>query len=329
MNNLPVYDYELNADATMLMLTSGGFNFILDGRTNVNLCGFENGWGIAIDAVSYPVNIVDGYYKDANGNMKKALGQTNTGRENQYNFVVVDRLRNDDYQVVFSPTGMYATLNTPDQYIDLKNQLTEAGHEHMPVALYVSGNGGAQKLTVAIKNIVNMSGIKDKLTMHVCLSTSVDGSRMHTLSMYAFNETGNIAMYGGEYQLKARHTRTIDERTVDFMPAITAIVDSWNTTIIPFMIGLNDCKFDRNQALDILGAVMDENKFAEKHRVELRKLYSSAGIRSNEEQDSLYRVNVALNQYISDNTTMAEDQKDRLRVGLSNSISKVFSRLKV
>ena len=300
-------------------------NSILKGTENVILKGMSknSAWEIAADAVDYPVHITNAYYQK-DGEFVNANGLTTNGRSKYFNLVVVDKLRNGDLQTVAAPTGLYGTLITKDAYRDLKEQLEEIEQAYNVHDLYVSYNGGSQSLTIEFEGMSGLNNLPDEITMRVRLNTSVDGTSYHSLSMVAYNKTGDTStnVYGGDFKLAARHTTTLGARTIDFIPQIARMISHWNDTLMPTMELMLNKKFDRKIALEIVDGLSKDAGVAEKHRVRIAQLFESGNIRTNDISNSLYKVHATIGQYIEDELEDSRGLQERLRNGLAKSVKK-------
>jgi len=315
------------ADEVSNGLTSEN-NFLIENKIIVDLDPFSNAWEVAMDTVDYPVDIVNGLYND-NGETVRAEGETNTGRFTGFNFVVVDRLRDGNRQAISAVTDLYGTVQTKDVYADLKEQLELSGLQSRPTTLYVSGNGGSQMLTVELPGMHSTNCVPDELDMRLVVSTSVDGKGKHSMSLVAHNKTTKVDMevLNTSYNLSARHTNTIGDRTVNFVPTLKLLIDNWNDYIMPTMALMFDKKFDRNGALELLEETAKEAGMGEQHRIKIRDLYSSGAIRTNDKSDSMYRVTVALNQYISDEMEDKVELQQRFKRGVAKSVDQLLKSL--
>lgn len=287
-------------------------------------------WAIAKDVVDYPVFILPAYYIDPK--TKKyvnANGHTITGRNKEYCLVVVDKYRTNDRQVIATVSSTYGSLATTDVYDQLQQELVLAEQKHQVERLYVSANGGTHQLTVRMLGMITMAGIPDKLNMMIRLNTSVDGTRAHSLSMIINNKTGDtdIHAYGGNYNLSARHTKTIGERSAYYIPTIQAMVDNWNEVIIPSMSMMFDCKFKRNVALELVSSICKESNMGERHAKNIRELYASKDVKTKGKKDTLYRVSMAVNQYIDENLADMHETKQKFKDATTASIQKNLKRL--
>jgi hypothetical protein len=287
-------------------------------------------WEMVTDAVNYPVDIAHGYWKDDAGDYVRAGGETNTGRDKQFNFVVVDKFRNGERHAIACVTEGYGTLSTAETYNDLRTQLEMSEQNHIVKKLYVSGTGGAQALTIELKDMVGLTGVPDEIAMEIRLDTSVDGTKNHALTLLAHNRTGDVSysLYGGEYRLRARHTKTIGERTIEFIPTVNLMIKNWNDVIMPMMILMFDSKFDRNASLDLLQSMAEEANVSDVHIAAMTQLYSSDRVRTNDNTDSLYRVNATIHQYITDELSEKPELQERFRLGIAKAMAKQIAKLK-
>jgi hypothetical protein len=290
----------------------------------------QRDWENAKDAVDYPVHIVPAFYQDEDSLFVNANGETNTGRDKDFNLVVVDRLRDGDKQVIACVSGLYGSLKTTDVYAQLQNELLMSDNKNHVDSLYISGNGGVQQLTVAMDDMISMSGAPDELSMKIRLETSVDGSKAHSLSMVATNETGDIGIhvYGGEYRLSARHTTTINDRTFHYIPTVNQMIANWNEVIIPTMSLMYDEKFNRNVALNMVDELCKTAKIGERHQKAIRDLYVSGLVRTNDTTDSMYKMNVTFNQYFDDNMEEKTELRNKFKDGIAKAMHNELNKLR-
>lgn len=300
-------------------------NTLLKNREIVPLSRMDKGvaWESAIDAVDYPVFITNAYYQK-DGEFVNANGRTSSGRDKHFNLVVVDKLRDGNLQAITAVTGMYGTIKTADVYVDFRTQLNEMGKKYNLRDLFVTSNGGRQELLLEFEGMSGVNNVPDEITMRVRLNTSVDGSSLHSLTMIAYNKTGDVShnVYGGDYKLAARHTNTLNERSVNFAPSILKIIEEWNTTIMPTMELMFNKKFNRDVALDLVEKIAGDAGMGERHREKIRSLYQSGSIRTNDKTDSLYRINSVIGQYIEDEMEFQRDLQERFRSSVAKTIKK-------
>lgn len=303
-------------------------NSMIENQTVVPLYAFEpaEAWNIAQDVVDYPVQIVNAYYK-RNGEYHNANGETKSGRDKHFNLVLVDRLRTDDFQCIASVTGVYGTIATVDTYKALQAQLEISEQQHQLRYVYVSGNGGVQQLDLAVPDKCALVAGK-KLTFSVRLTTSVDGTRNHTLSAMAFVDNVSYVLPNSDFNLAVRHTTTIEERTVDFIPTFGLMLKHWDEQIVPFFAMIADHVFDRDMAIDLLDEIAKSATIGERHRVKIRQLYESGELRVSKEPDSMFKVWSALNQYVDDTLADRRDTQDRFKDGISKAIIKQLKKQK-
>ena len=291
-------------------------------------------WDIAKDIVDYPVYIVPAYYKDIDsGEFVRADGESNTGRDKEFSLVVVDMYRNGNKQAISTVSGKYGTLETKTVYEELQHQLlsTEEQIKHDIVSLWVSGNGGQQNLLLDMKDVIGMNGLPDEIKMYVQLTTSVDGSKAHTLQTIVYNKTADTThFFNGEanYKLAVRHTNTVQKRSISFIPTITQMVKNWNDVVIPTMTIMFDNKFNKNFALDLIDKICKDAGIGERHNTKIRELYRSNAVRTNATDDSLYRVNHVIGEYIDDEMEERKELQDRFKEGVAKSIAKEVKKLK-
>ena len=263
--------------------------------------GYQDSWEKVLDAVNYPVAIVDGYWGDEEGNVFPADGLSFSGRSCQFRFIIADPYRTDDFQVIASVKDQYGTLNTKDVYEQLKSDLEQMEVNASPDLLYISPNGGQQRLFMKINNLSSWSG-PDTLTMKIVLLTSVDGSSKHEIRAVPFNEeTGSpMPVYGHSFGLSYKHTTTIKDRSIDMIPQITSLVGKWDDEIIPMMSLLCDEEFDKDSAMEYAGKLANDMGLAKKHRDQIQEIYQSNSLRTKEERNNAYKVLTAITQHIQE-----------------------------
>ena len=314
----------MNTENTHLMETDNDF---------VQFPESGNRWNIAKDAVDYPVWILPAYYVNPVTETEEfvnANGMTSTGRDTNYCLVVVDKYRNDDRHVIASVSDSYGSLSTADVYEQLQQELVLSEQKHQVNRLYVSQNGGRQQLTIKMLDMMTIDGVPDELSMMIRLDTSVDGSRAHSLSMIVHNTEGDtdINVYGGNYNLSARHTKTISDRSAYYIPTIKTMIENWNDVVIPTMSLMYDCKFNRNVALDLIAGICTDSKMGERHTAKIRELYMSSNVVTKATDDSLYRINMTINQYVDENLADMHNTKQIFKTNVTKSIQKNLNRLK-
>ena len=292
-------------------------------------------WATAQDAVDYPVWVLPAHYDSpiyhgGKTMFKEAIGMTNTGRDKQFCLVVVDKLRDNDLQTIASVTDTYGSLETKDVYNQLQQELAVSEHTNTVERLFVSANGGMHQLTVRLNDMMSMEGVPDALTMMIRLNTSVDGSKAQSLSMMIHNpeSDSDIHAYGGDYTLSARHTKTIGERSAYYIPTIQKMIVNWNDVIMPTMALMYDCEFNRNVALEMISQICADAKMGDQHTKNVSDLYTSIGLKTKAEGDSLYRINIAMNQYLDDELISMHDTKQKFKDSATRSIQKHLNKLK-
>lgn len=287
----------------------------------------EENWNIVKEAVDYPVEIRPAFWIEDDGTAIRADGYSETGRENEYNLVVVDRDNDGNKKTIACVNGIYGTLDTKSVYADLEKQLSEMGIEYKLHTHYVSGNGGSHQLKLIIGGLQSIDGLPDQVQMEVTVETSVDSSKSHGLVARAWDAKNGYSaeIYGGHYKLKARHTKTIADRTVDFVPFLRTMIQNWNDVIIPTMILMYDHKFDRTMAVQLIEDIAKEAGLAEKHTQNVKSLYQADMVKTEARGDSLYTVNAAFSQYISqeieDNSrAMSDKHREKIATALYNRL---------
>lgn len=294
----------------------------------INLTGQVDAWDTAIDVVNYPVRLVPAYYRETDESSgehryERAAGTTNTGRDTEFYFVQTDKLRTGAWNTIAPFTGRYAGITTAQVYDDMKECLEGLKHEgkikhDKPNSVYVSGDGGRQRLIV---DIPDRNGLQGRVHMRLVLDTSSDGSKAHSVSMIAYDKQGktSINFYGGQYKLSNKHTTNAIQQAVDFAPAIGSLIEAWDDEIIPAMQLLNDHEFDRNMAIDFLESLSKDAGVSKRHRTKLIEGYNGTG------KTTLFEVVSELSQYID--AMKSEELQDRMQEGLAKAITKQIKRL--
>lgn len=297
-------------------------------------CGFvqfkdgDNKWDVAKDVVDYPVSILPAYFKhDTTGDFVEAIGLTNTGREKQYCLVIVDKNRDGDLQPISTVSGNYGTLASKDVYEQLQTELAVLEESNDIKSLFITENGGSQQLTIKMNGMMSMDGIPDSLNMLIRLNTSLDGTKSHTLSMVIDTGHAEIHAYGGDYTLSARHTKTIGERSSYYIPTIKMMIDNWNDVIIPMMSLMYDCTFNRNVALELISKMCEDAKIGDAHAEGIANLYTSINLKTDATEDSMYRINMAMNQYLDDELHNSNRIKMQHKDNVTKAIQKQLNKL--
>jgi hypothetical protein len=296
----------------------------LNGLVNIDTNIIADQWELVKDAVDYPVWITPAYYKDEDEDrFANANGETNTGRDKIFNLVVVDKFRDGDKQCISTVTDTYGSVSTKDVYEQFETELTLSEISHTIKNLFVTGNGGMQQLTVEMNDMIDLQGCPDNLVMRVVLETSVDGSKAHKLSMRVHNKTSKVDMhvYGGDYNLNARHTNTIAERVNQYIPTLNRMIENWNDVIIPTMSLMFDEKFDREFALNMIEDICKKAQIGERHQKNLRDLYSGGAVKTLDNTDSLYRVNAVFNQYFEENLDEKRELQNKFKDGVARAVN--------
>lgn len=298
-----------------------------NGVVTIEAGSLDKAWAQAMDVVTYPVRIAKAYYKlyDDKDIFAAAEGESPQGRDKTYSLVLVDKLRmgDDGFKAIATVTDTYGTVDTAKVYEDLRQQLAELAVTHTIRSVYVSGNGGAQSLVVRMDDMKSVN-TPDPIVMELRLRTSVDGTISHSISMTARNTTGDtsIYLYGGEYSLSARHTTTVGERSVEFIPQIKRMLENWNTVIIPTMNLMCDSKFDRKTAVEFVNRMTEEAGIGERHRDAIKTFYASDAVHTNDKSDSVYRASMAINEYIDHEMSDKPELQNKFKTAVAARIHK-------
>lgn len=276
-------------------------------------------WERAIDVVNYPVEIVQGYYRK-DGDYVRAEGVTNVGRPTAFNFVVADKYRTGEFNPIAAVTSRYNTVPTPSVYLDLKSYMDEAVTGYKLREVYVSGDGGAQQLVIECNSRALIE--ENDLSMLLVLETSSDGSTTHQVTMSVWNRDNQfrIPVPALTKKLSARHTNTIAERTINFSPSVTAMLDSWNTEIVPLLQFFADHELDKEMALEELQRVAAEAGVGKRKREALRQL----GVQ--EEVQTMFGVYRVAAQYIEEEA-VSREASERWRYNIAKSMAKDYRKM--
>lgn len=250
-------------------------------------------WADARDAVDYPVEIVQLFYKKPDEQFEPAIGDTKTGRETQFYGVAVDRDRSGNVQIIATVTGTYGTLVAKDVYSDLEKDLIENNLNARPTSVYVSGNGGRALLHVAIDGREVQVG-SDKIKTRFSLDTSIDGTKKHTLRLVVADEDGVELVGMGEktFNIGTKHTKTIGERHIAFQTVLVRLAKEWEENIEPMLDIMNDCVFDRKMAIDIFEQIMQNAEIPERHIKNALASFTPTG------DQSMYNVLKGISSYL-------------------------------
>lgn len=283
-------------------------------------------WDTALDAVDYPIYIKPLFfehdYQDGEGVEKvEASGITNTKRDSQFFGIVVDRDRTGQLSTIATVTDTYSTIPPAETYDSLRSELDEMGISASPSYLYVSGNGGRQVLTVDIEGQL-APNCRDEIGMAVQLITSLDGTKKHSIRLVAYDKTNNAELVGiasESFNIAARHTRTIKERHIAFQATITKMAGDWNEYIAPTLALMEDAKFNRQSALSLLEALMEDANIPERH---VKKAGESYQTKMAEDEHSIYTVVSGLSSYLSEELSDKPERLDKFRTDINKKAQK-------
>lgn len=273
----------------------------------MNLEAVNNPWDWAIDCVNYPVYIkpLHYYHPDSDeGEAQLAIGETNTGRDVQFYGIVVDRDRTDQLSTISTVTGMYDTMAAAALYESLQHDLDKEDVKASPYEVYVSGNGGRHRLTVKLDGLDWPDG---EMEMSLVLHTSVDGKAKHQIHLAPLDKaTGHelVGMASGTFNVSSRHTRALRENHASFSLLIEKLIAEWNDTIVPTMVLMNDCKFDKKFALDILEQLAEAGDLPDKHKEQVIEYYTKSP-----DNHTLFSVFRGMSDYLGDELA---DKPERL-----------------
>lgn len=236
----------------------------------------ENSWEEAIQHVKMgiavtPIMVHEPTYNDSG----KAVTQygdehimhgaynTESGRDGQFYMVMVDRDNTGDWKALTPCSDYYAAVEPSEIYKNLKKMLD--GSKNKPTQVYNAFNGGSQLLRVKIDEIegVNIESANG-LHMELFLRTSIDKTSNHSLTVLPvtsdgtpllFNDTGKAG-----FNFKVRHTNKARTEIVNFNAAVASIVESWNSTIVPYVNFLSDGVFSEAETMALLTNIADDAK---------------------------------------------------------------------
>lgn len=294
------------------------------GLLDLTMFPSERAWELAIDCVDYPVMLKPLLFRHE-GTLHDASGATNTGRDCTFHGVVVDRDRDGVLSTISAVTGQYSTPSTPDIYRSLHRDLLASDLTGRPSSIYVTGDGGKQEMLVGIDGAEWVNG-DDRIRLNIVLRTSVDGRQRHLVTLAALNADTGIEVLGlnhANFSLAARHTKAIHGRQAAFAAIIGGLLDRWNDEIIPSMIVMNDCQFDKQAAVSILGSIMEAAEIPDVHQ-EGANGHFQAAINQGPDKQTLFRVLNSLSEYLED---ALGNRQERLRL-LKEQINKAVSEVR-
>lgn len=288
----------------------------------------DSKWDDMIEQVSYPVYIKElhFYHDDLVTNRHdvehRAEGITNTGRLCEFYGIVVDRWNDGKLSTIATVTGLYDTIPAASVYDSIRNDLTNLGIDNEPSSLYISGNGGKHQLSIKL-NGLNWLSPNGDITMHMIVTTSVDGSTKHTLRVAAVDETGcEVCGVGGAvFNMSTRHTKSIHQRHAGFSVIINGLVEHWNDTIIPTMMIMCDSEFDKSVAIDILTALMDDVNLPEKHQDNMLYTYTQT-----QATNSMFDICHQLSKYLDGELSAKPERLDEFKSRISKHSEKLIKR---
>lgn len=282
----------------------------------------HDAWGLAMNVVTYPVHILPLHFQKEDCFIL-AKGNTNSGRDVQHFGVVVDRNRDGILQTIATVTDSYHTMDAAKVYKDLMVDLYHAGVSARPERVYVSGNGGRQVLTVTLDELATPVLSVGKFTMAINLSTSVDGSLKHAISLNPLDEN-NRAIFGfqSDFSFSSKHTKNLKERHVAFSTVIEKMLSEWNEVIAPMMILLDGETFSSNVALEMTRDILESSNIPEKHTSRMME-----GIDAYKNDYTALRVLHDITTYVDD--TLAENRPERVeqfRKAINKTAMKIINK---
>lgn len=188
---------------------------------------------------------------------------TESGRDGQFYMVMVDRDNSGDWKALTPCSDYYAAVEPAEIYKNLRKMLN--GSANQPTLVYNAFNGGSQLLRVRIDDIegVNIESANG-LHMELFLRTSIDKTSNHSMSVMPvtsdgtpllFNDTGKAG-----FNFKVRHTNKARTEIVNFNAAVASIVESWNSTIVPYVNFLSDGDFSEAETMALLTNIAEDAK---------------------------------------------------------------------
>lgn len=290
--------------------------------------GSAQAWDTAIDSVDYPIYVKPLHFHH-NGDEMTAAGKTNTNRDSQFFGIVVDRNRTDELSTISTVTNTYGSIPPAEVYDSLRTELDSMGIVNEPVALYVSGDGGRQILSIKIDG-QKSPNCRDDIGMMVQLVTSVDGTKKHSMRLVAYDYTNDVEMVGltnEQFNVSTRHTQAIKDRHIAFETVLTRLIQEWNNTIMPMMAMMMDATFERKTALSLLQNMLKDADVPLRHQKKLEDAYQSKMADATHEH-SVYSVMANVSSYLStelaDKPERAEAFREKLNKRAHKTINKVL-----
>lgn len=303
------------------------------GNGKMLLTALDDPWDLAVDCVNYPVYIKPLYFvhpdqDDPEAEEYLAIGETNTGRECQFFGVVVDRDRTGELSTISTVTGMYDTMPAAEVYLSLREDLEAEGITAKPHEVYVSGNGGKHQLRVVIDGLDWTEG---NMEMSLVLNTSVDGKTKHQIHLAPIDKASGheiVGLSSAMFNVSARHTKSLREHHASFSLLIQKLVEEWNTTIMPTMVLMNDCKFDKDFALDILKQLSEASGLPALHADRVVEYYT----RSTNKEHNLFGVFRGMSEYLGEELDDKPERlitfKEKLAKRSANIIQDTFKKMR-
>lgn len=283
----------------------------------------DDPWVTAIDVVNYPVMLKPLYYHH-DDEYRRAEGRTNTGRDSEFLGVVVDRLRNGDLSAISVVTGLYETVPAANVYLQLKEDLEQEGIDAVPYKVYVSGDGGKHELWVRVMGLDWVSG-DHEVAMHMIVNTSVDGKKRHSIRMAAVDSESGVELVGigsSTFNLGVKHTKAIHEHQAAFSAVIENLVAEWNDMIIPSMELLNDAKFDKGFAVDILKQLLIDADIPERHQDRALHWYEATAGKTH----TMYGVLYGISSYLDDSLEKKPERLNLMKEKLAKKSAKIINK---
>lgn len=222
----------------------------------------DHAWISAFEHVDMGIKVMRAIVEDPTLETKElqdASYTTDTGREGQYFFVMIDRWKNGDYKALTACTDYYLAAPPLDIYKSLRAVMKDV--KCKPVSVYNSLSGGQQRLVLSVDDMEGIAST-EKAKMQIVLRTSLDRSSNHTISIRPvladgtpiyFQDTGRNG-----FDFKIRHTTQAAAEISNFNSAAARIVLSWNNQIVPFVNFLSDGHLTELDTMVMLSKICED-----------------------------------------------------------------------
>lgn len=299
----------------------------------------DTAWEFAKDHVTMGVAVVPGFapspgYKDngeitVNGEHQAAEYATDTGREGQFFFVMIDRDNTNDWKALTPCSDYYAAIEPRQIFEGLQEMLSDFNAQ--PMKVYNAFNGGSQDLLVEIGDMDSIQKVEG-LKIQVVLKTSLDRTSNHAMSVRPVTASG-VPIYFTDtgkngFNFKVRHTTQAKESIIDFNIAAGHIIANWNANIVPYVNFLADGDLNEQEIIALMDSIMEDAKLPEKAQEEIKSAYKAKLVDMGDIKSDALRAVATICDHNENADSPLKTRRDADKIGkaLTNRVKQLFTK---